>query len=229
MNYYILTEDSKSFLKVLPCWLQYMNFPCKRVSDITAVTDNCFVLQSGFGVTQLLTKALFDTIDTINSYVNEVTIDTLFVFLDADEDSVADRVRDVIDAIHNKYNDSLYFNVRVLVINHCFETWILGGAKSLFPNNVNKESYLYPFFQYYDIANNDPELMVHPKLSRDTTSQYHFHYLHELLRYNKIRFNKSNIKNISTKDYFDKIVDRATTTTHIKSFKYFYNTFNNLP
>lgn len=228
MNYYILTEDSKSFLKVLPYWLEYMNFPCERVCDITAVTDNCYVLQSGFGVTQLLTKVLFDTIDTINNY-SDVTINTLFVFLDADENSIEDRTKEVTDAVYNKYGGGLYFNIRVFVINHCFETWVLGGAKSLFPNKVDKDSSFYPFSQYYDIAKNDPELMVHPILSRDTTSQYHFHYLHELMRLNKIRFNKSNIKHIRTREYFDEIVTRATSTNHIKSFKEFYDVFNHMP
>ena len=65
MNYYFLLEDEKSFLKVLPLWLEYMNFGIKRVPDIQEVQENNYVLQSGQGVTQLVTKALFDTIDTI--------------------------------------------------------------------------------------------------------------------------------------------------------------------
>ena len=34
MNYYFLLEDEKSFLKVLPAWLEYMGFGCERVADI---------------------------------------------------------------------------------------------------------------------------------------------------------------------------------------------------
>lgn len=53
MNFYFLLEDEKSFLKVLPLWLEYMNFDCKRVADIQEVQENNYVLQSGQGVTQL--------------------------------------------------------------------------------------------------------------------------------------------------------------------------------
>lgn len=65
MNFYFLLEDEKSFLKVMPLWLQYMNFGYRRVADIHEVQENNYILQSGQGVTQLITEVLFDTIDTI--------------------------------------------------------------------------------------------------------------------------------------------------------------------
>ena len=65
MNYYFLLEDEKSFLKVLPFWLQHIGFFCERVSDIRYIQGNNYILQSGQGVTQLITKVLFDTINTI--------------------------------------------------------------------------------------------------------------------------------------------------------------------
>lgn len=79
MNFYFLLEDEKSFLKVLPSWLEYMNFIGKRVADIHDVQENNYVLQSGQGVTQLVTKALFDTIDTI--LLNPDKIDELVIIL----------------------------------------------------------------------------------------------------------------------------------------------------
>lgn len=58
MNYYFLLEDEKSFIKVLPKWLEYMGFYNKRVADIAEITEDCYVMQSGQGVTQLITRAL---------------------------------------------------------------------------------------------------------------------------------------------------------------------------
>ena len=52
MNYYFLLEDEKSFLKVLPSWLEHMGFGYERVADIQGVKENTYVLQSGQGVTQ---------------------------------------------------------------------------------------------------------------------------------------------------------------------------------
>ena len=37
MNYYFLLEDEKSFLKVLPSWLEHMGFGYERVADIQGV------------------------------------------------------------------------------------------------------------------------------------------------------------------------------------------------
>lgn len=85
----LLLEDEKSFLKVLPNWLEYMKFGYKRVADIQEVEENNYVLQSGQGVTQLVTKVLFDTIDTI--ILNPGNIDKLVVILDAEELDVDER------------------------------------------------------------------------------------------------------------------------------------------
>lgn len=83
MNFYFLLEDEKSFLKVLPQWLEYMDFGYSRVADIQEVKENNYILQSGHGVTQLVTKVLFDTLDTI--LLNPGKIDKLVIILDAEE------------------------------------------------------------------------------------------------------------------------------------------------
>lgn len=44
MNFYFLLEDEKSFLKVLPSWLEYMDFGCTRVADIQEVETNNYVM-----------------------------------------------------------------------------------------------------------------------------------------------------------------------------------------
>ena len=83
MNYYFLLEDEKSSIKILPKWLEYMGINNVRVPDITYLTDNCYVMQSGQGVTQLITKVLFQTIDTIVQ--NPGKVDELIVILDSEE------------------------------------------------------------------------------------------------------------------------------------------------
>lgn len=121
MNYYFLLEDEKSFLKVLPKWLKHMKFQCERVADIKSVKKNNYVLQSGQGVTQLVTKVLFETIETI--LYNPKTIDKLVVILDAEEENAEDRKQEVFSKIEEKYKlDQLDFELRVFVCNHWNET-----------------------------------------------------------------------------------------------------------
>ena len=219
MNYYFLLEDEQSLLKVLPQWLQYMEFKSTRVVDIDAVQENNYVLQSGQGVTQLITRVLFQTIDTILEKPGR--IDKLVVILDSEEFTAEQRKQDVKEKIEGHYpNQKFDFDITIVVCNHCFETWLL-GAKGLYPEHVEEESDFYPYYQYYNIACDDPENMIPPADRKETIAKYHFHYLHELLRYKKIRFSKSRPQNVATKKYFEDILERIETTEHIRSFAKF--------
>ena len=215
MNFYFLLEDEKSFLKVLPKWLEYIDFGYKRVADIQEIQENNYILQSGQGVTQLVTKALFDTIDTI--ILNPGKIDKLVVILDAEEMEVDKRKQEVIDKINNHYNNrKMEFDIIILVCNRCFETWLL-GCKGLYPKEtVERDSFFYPYYNHYNIEECNPEAMLAPEMVDETTAKYHFHYLHELLRYKKIRYSKSNPKNIATSEYFNGIVERIN-SKHLKN------------
>lgn len=221
MNFYFLLEDEKSFLKVLPLWLKYMNFDCTRVSDIQEVKHNNYVLQSGQGVTQLVTKVLFDTIDTI--LLNPGKIDKLVIILDAEELAIEDRKQEVRKQISRHYkSEDIDFDIVVLVCNHCFETWLL-GCRGLFPQEaVDKETEFYQYYCNYDIEQYDPEEMKPPG-DGETIAKYHFHYLHELLRYKKVRYSKNKPDYVATERYFNGIVERIDTTEHIKSFRVFYD------
>ena len=222
MNFYLLLEDEKSFLKTLPCWLEYMDFGCKRVADIQEVQENNYILQSGQGVTQLITKVLFDTIDTI--LLNPGKIDELVVILDAEELDIEERKQKVKEQINSHYQSSgINFDITILVCNRCFETWLL-GCKELYPiGQVDKESYFYKYYDYYNTGECDPEEMTVPEYSSETTAKYHFHYLHELLRYKKIRYSKSKPDNVATETYFRGIIEIIETTEHLKTFRSFYN------
>lgn len=222
MNFYFLLEDEKSFLKVLPKWLEYIDFGYKRVADIQEIQENNYILQSGQGVTQLVTKALLDTIDTI--ILNPGKIDKLVVILDAEEMEVDKRKQEVIDKINNHYNNrKMEFDIIILVCNRCFETWLL-GCKGLYPKEtVERDSFFYPYYNHYNIEECNPEAMLAPEMVDETTAKYHFHYLHELLRYKKIRYSKSNPKNIATSEYFNGIVERINSTKDLQTFKEFYD------
>lgn len=220
MNYYFLLEDEKSFLKVLPKWLNHMDFRCERVADIKSVQNSNYVLQSGQGVTQLITKVLFDTIDTI--ICNPGTIDKLVVILDAENECAEDRRRQVYSKIEEKYElHQLAVEIKVLVCNRCFETWLL-GCEGVYPQEeVDSKSFFYPFYCYYDVSQNDPEGMSVPQECGDTVGRYHFHYLHEMLRYRKMRYSKNRPDVVAECTYFTGLMKRIHSTDHIKSFKEF--------
>lgn len=227
MNFYFLVEDEKSFLKVLPHWFKHMGFQYMRVADIQRVTDNTYILQSGHGVTQLITKALFDTIDTV--LMNPGKIDKLIIILDAEELDVEKRKKEVFDQIYKNYEkDRLNFDIEVFVCNHCFETWLLGCLNFYPITNVSEVSDFYKYYNHYDVTIRDPEDMIPPEECKETIGKYHFHYLHELLRFKGIRYTKKKPDIAFTKDYFTGIVKRIETTNQMRSFKDFYQFFKNI-
>lgn len=220
MNYYFLLEDEKSFMKILPRWFEYIGFKCTRVADIKDVEKNNYILQSGKGVTRLITNALFDTINTIMD--NPRKIDKLVILIDTENESEEFRKQQIFTKIQETYDmEDFDFEIAVFVCNHCFESWLL-GAEGLYPQcEVDTESDFYPYYNYYNIEEHDPELMTVPTDCNETIAKYHFHYLCELFRYRRIRYSKSKPDAVATKDYFCSMYNRIKHTEHIQSFARF--------
>jgi hypothetical protein len=198
-----------------------------RVQDITYLTDNCYVMQSGQGVTQLITKVLFATIDTIVS--NPGKVDELIVILDSEQLDEITRKNEVKSKIENYINDNNYdidFTYKVFVCNHCFETWLLGN-RTLYPE-ARPDGDFQKYYDAYNVKLYDPEFMPVPQDFNETIAAYHFHYLHEMCRYNKIKYTKKKPMYMAEKSYFNQLITRAKETEHLRSFYEFYNYFNNL-
>ena len=219
MNYYFLLEDEKSFLKVLPYWLEHIGFPCRRVASIMDVHNNHYVLQSGQGVVQLVTKALYETIETIKQ--NPKKIDKLVVVLDAEDKQAETRKQEVLNKIQEKYVlEQLDFVIQIFVCNRCFETWLL-GCEGIYPKDVESASFFYEYYSHYNIEQNDPEQMLIPTERDESIAHYHFMYLHEMFRYKRIRYNKKKPEYVASASYLEGMRKRIENTEHLHSFKEF--------
>lgn len=74
---------------------------------------------------------------------------------------------------------------------------------------------------YYDVSKCDPETMPVPIYCNETTAKYHFRYLHEMLRYKKLRYNKNKPNVVSDTAYFNGLLERISKTEHIGTFREF--------
>lgn len=158
---------------------------------------------------RLVTKVLFDTIETIKQ--NQGKIDKLVIILDAEEKEAVVRKQEVLEKIEEKYVlAQLNFSVEIFVCNHCFETWLL-GCEEIYSSEVEADSFFYEYYSHYNIAQNDP------------IAKYHFHYLHEMFRYQRIRYTKSKPDYVAKAGYLDGIRNRITRTEHLQSFNEFYD------
>lgn len=231
MNYYFLLEDEESFFNVLPMWLDYMDFGCKRVLNYHKLTTNSYVIGSGHGVSRLENDVLYSTINTIQS--QKRIVDKLVIIIDAEDLGVAERKKRIYDSIFDKYSsefESIPCSIHVFVCNRCFESWLL-GCMGLYPSNIDFVSNDFKsYYDFYDIEHNNPEKMLKPLSFDKTVASYHFQYLHTLTldiqKQNKLKkftYRKSSPNCALRKDYFEAMVQRINTTEDISTFKEFYD------
>jgi len=231
MNYYFLVEDEKSFYNLLPYWLDYLDFGCKRVPTINDVVKNNYILESGQGVFQLETKALFRTIDTILD--KEGIIDNLVVIVDAEDIGASNRRERILKQIEKQYLNCgilIPCSINVFVCNICLETWLL-GCYGIYPNSKsNIKPILRSYCDFYNIEENDPEYMTKPLSVNNSVASYHFQYFHALTQQiaterhkSSLIYRKRNLGCTCYKEYFDGMIERINRTEDLLSFKDFYN------
>lgn len=231
MNYYFLLEDEKSFFNVLPYWLDFMNFGCKRVQNYQKLTTNSYVIGSGHGVSRLENDVIYSTIDTIRT--NEKTVDKLVIVIDAEDLGVTERKEKIYKSIFNKYpieTKPIPCSIQIFVCNRCFESWLL-GCMGLYPSNLELVSEDFnPYYNFYDIEHYDPEKMLKPPSYDKTVATYHFQYLHTLTldiqKQNKLKgftYTKSKPNCALRQDYFESMLCRISKTKDIETFKEFYD------
>lgn len=222
MNCCFLTEDSKSLLTVLPYWLKYLNFPCDRVANNSDLTHNTYTALSGYGCYQLISHKLYDVMkEIINGNYN---LDYLFVMIDSENMSVSERVQEVQNALVLFENrDKINFEIKIIVIKRCFETWLLGNSK-LFPEtSPKKESSFFEYYNFFNVSLNDPENMMKPINFNKSIAKYHAQYFSCLCQFNNLRYTKKNPSMVTSKEFFEQLLLRIRTTNHLKSFKIFVN------
>ena len=222
INLYFLLEDSRSFYKVLPHWLK---FALPDFSEIFSFDDfysqpekNKFMLQSGFGYPQIK-KVLKATLETIQN--NSIPINYFLVFWDTDARNIK-YIQSDIDEFEKIFADyDLGYQHKLFVMDRCFETWLLGNRSAYPKNSVSGNFFNYS--QFYNVSTSDPEKMNAPA-SISNISMYHLKYLQEMLRSSfHMNYSKKSHLLVSTKEYYQELIDRANTTSDLRSFATFFN------
>ena len=222
MNLYFLLEDSRSFFKVLPHWL---NFALPDFLEIFSFDDfdsqsgkNKFMIQSGFGYPQIK-KVLKDTLETIQN--NFIPINYFLVFWDTDARNIADIQADIYDFEKIFADYDLGYRHKLFVMDRCFETWLLGN-RSAFPKNSESGNF-YHYSQFYNVSTSDPEKMNAPEPITNI-SLYHLKYLQEMLRCSlHMNYSKRSPLVVSTREYYGELLNRVKTTEDLRSLADFFD------
>lgn len=214
MNLYFLVEGKQTERKVYPKWLSVLAPQFTQVKYAGDAVDNNFYLVSGEGYPSLL-HHLRNAIKEVNSIGR---YDYLVVCLDAEENSVDERMAMIAEYQATEGLQLEHGKLVIIVQNPCFETWFLGNRKVFKRNPQNEE--LKKYIGFYNVQANDPELM--PAMGKEQTrAQFHHSYLKRILAERNAVYTKQKPDIVCDKTFLDELICRNEETGHITSFRSF--------
>lgn len=216
MNIYFLVEGNSTEKKIYPKWLEYLIPNLVRVKYSDQVENNNYYLISGQGYPRILYDGLENAVDKISETPK---YDYLVICVDADEESVEERIQYIRDFIGNKEINLGKTKVEIIVQNRCIETWLLGNKK-IFDSRQPLELPLANYVNYYDVSQNNPEKMG--KYEMRNHADFHYEYLREVFRSRSTTYNKKNPKDAKEKYYFEELQKRVRDQPEdLKNFQFF--------
>lgn len=181
MNIYFLVEGRHTEKKIYPEWLKHLIPELKKVDYYDQVKDNNYYLISGKGYPSILGDHLVNAVDKIQKTKN---YDYLVLCVDADEETVEQRINYINNYIQEQNFDLGKTKVVIIIQNRCIETWLLGNNK-IFDSRQPHEEPLSSYVKYYDVSVNDPELMG--KYDRASYGDFHYEYLKQIFAAKKVK------------------------------------------
>lgn len=216
MNIYFLVEGNSTEKKIYPKWLEYLIPNLVRVKYHDQVEKNNYYLVSGQGYPRILYDGLENAVDKI---LEIPKYDYLVICIDADEESVEERIRYVREFISNKDIDLGKTKIEIIVQNRCIETWLLGNKK-IFDSRQPLEQPLLDYVNYYDVSQHNPEEMG--KYEMRNHADFHYEYLKEVFRSKNITYSKKRPNDAKEKYYFEALQKRVQEQPEdLKTFQFF--------
>ena len=217
MNIYFLVEGKQTEMKVYPKWITILVPELTRVQWHHQVNVDNYCIFTGDGFPSLLDNHLGNSIEDVNS---SNKFDYFVICLDSDDDSPEERKQEVIDFIEkNKISLNQKTKLVIIVQNKCFETWFLGNKK-VFKKNPQSD-FLIDCINFYNVREEDPELMNKPNDFEYSASRFHSSYLQELLAERRIKYSKKNPQGVIEESFLNELIKRSQKTKHIPSFSIF--------
>lgn len=218
MNLYFLLEGRSTEPKLYRAWLRTAFPQLREVFNPAAATDDNFLLISGHGQ-----PAIFGMLDaTIQDLCEYKAWDHLFICLDAEEDTHADKLREVALVVeesaarHRQRQRTPDLQIHTIVQNCCIETWFLGNPTIVRPRAQDPQ--LRQWQEFYDVRTQDPELLP-AHADYPVRAQFHHAYLQRVLqdRNPRLHYNKRTPGPVLDPSYMAALIRRVHDTGHLPS------------
>lgn len=217
MNIYVVTEGKAESI-IFKTWIPEVNPALTLISSLADVNQNNFFIFSARGY-----PAIFSAIENaIEDMQNFPQFDRLVISVDSEELTKQERLDEM-----NSFLDEKAFNsdVRVVIQHFCIEAWALGNRRIIRKHSINER--LRSYRKFFDVRQNDPELLPnHPK-EELTKAQFAKKYLKLVLndRRKSLSYSEGSPYPVTETYYFQEIKRRHLNTGHINSFSDFLAAF----
>ncbi len=213
MNFYFILEGEKTEVILYPKWISHLRPDLKQVDFEKDVVENNYYIFSGGGIPSIYNH----TVNAIKNINDNPVFDKLIVCLDGEEIGVNARIAEIKEYIQKsgvKLNDKC--EIEYVIQNVCIESWFLGNRKIVkrIPENIK----LREFIQYYNVVENDPELMDKMEGFRNK-AHFHFSYFREILKEHKLTYSKSRPKVVLEESFLNELIVRTVQTNHLPNLK----------
>jgi len=218
MNLYIVVEGETEGI-VYKKWIKYLNPSLRCVDALDQIQNNDFILFTGHG-SPFYFEIIESAIDDVN---NHPIVDRLVIAVDSDDMSYEEKLEEIR---HYTNNHHCRVPISIVVQHFCFETWALANRTIVtrHPQSQRLRSYI----SFYNVIENDPELM--PPLASESLNraQFAFKYLKSAIneKYRNLGYSKSNPHVLLNRNYFERVKRRYKETSHIASFRNFLEAFS---
>lgn len=218
MNIYFLVEGNSTEKKIYPQWLQYLVPELERVRYFNEVQHNNYYLISGEGYPSILHNGLQNAVDKIQEVQK---YDYLVLCVDADEETVEERVNYIRSFIQKQNLDFGKTKIEIIIQNRCIETWLLGNRK-IFNSRQPLDFPLSDYASYYDVSQHDPEKMGEYNMRNH--ADFHFQYLQAIFRARNTVYTKRSPSDAKERYYLEQLQRRIQDEcTHLQTFQNFLN------
>jgi hypothetical protein len=158
-------------------------------------------------------------IEDVNNLGN---VDRLVICIDSEEMSYNEKYDEISEHIRSK---KCIAEIKIVIQFFCFETWALGNRK-IVPHKPKTEI-VKKYKEYFDVSDNDPELLPGYSPENLNRAQFSEKYLKKLLNdKGNLTYNKGNPKYVKHHVFYEEVKKRHLETKHIMSFKFFLEAFS---
>ena len=216
MNIYLLTEGRTTEREIYSAWLGELLPHYEIVSDIQNFQGHSIFLFSAEGYPGIVSSGIPNSVQDIWT---SGLVDLFVVALDADDDSVAEREREIRTAIDGAGGLPARTEFFPLVQKRCLESWLLGNDR--FVQRAPTEANLVELRRHYDVCRDDPEEMLAPASYASSNSRFHAKYLKAVFAGRGMVYSKNDPGFAKDISYCRNIVQRLRRTGQLRSFSSF--------